>query len=300
MTRILIKQKEVPFAIYIKNFYGRRILRIFPPYFLYLFLILVLMLFGVVPKNLLNQLIIAATFTYDFYHASEFFSQTNFFNHLWALSVVVQYYIFWPWIIYGCPKRHLKRLMLFLIIAGPVIRALTFCFWGSVPYGIWMRVLVVYLLPTSYIDAFAMGSLLSIVSFKGSKRWFFVLLFFTLIMGLVNSGSESYFRTLGYPLFLPLYYQFIWGYSLLNYTIAFLIMCIAKRNFMPFFFENRIVSYLGEISYGIYIFHFPFYLLYPQFLFPTILVFIIIASAASYHFLELPLNRRKEYLFPYP
>ncbi|HZJ23761.1 MAG TPA: acyltransferase family protein, partial [Anaerolineales bacterium] len=55
----------------------------------------------------------------------------------------------------------------------------------------------------------------------------------------------------------PNAYQFIWGYTLLNYFFAVTIYSVVKDGLFNRFLEWRSLRYLGKISYGLYVYHFP-------------------------------------------
>jgi peptidoglycan/LPS O-acetylase OafA/YrhL len=44
---------------------------------------------------------------------------------------------------------------------------------------------------------------------------------------------------------------------LINACSALLIDCLVRRKFMPGLFEARPLAYLGRISYGLYVIHYP-------------------------------------------
>jgi peptidoglycan/LPS O-acetylase OafA/YrhL len=71
-----------------------------------------------------------------------------------------------------------------------------------------------------------------------------------------NIGEVSAF---GFPVFLGAGYQFIWGYSLLNYFFAVTICVVVKEGLFLRFLDWKPMQYLGKISYGLYVYHFPVY-----------------------------------------
>src|SRR6187402_1197087 len=63
ITTILLKSKDQPFGIYAREFYWRRILRIFPVYFLYIGLFIILYFFFHKPEDLPLRIPYLFTFT---------------------------------------------------------------------------------------------------------------------------------------------------------------------------------------------------------------------------------------------
>jgi peptidoglycan/LPS O-acetylase OafA/YrhL len=78
----------------LRTFYVRRILRIFPVYYLYLFGLLI-----VGSTEIHEQFWWHATFNSNLLFS--FFPFTSLTPHLWTLSVEEQFYFFWPAVILG-------------------------------------------------------------------------------------------------------------------------------------------------------------------------------------------------------
>ena len=269
ITGILLDMKAtLPTGGYFKKFYGRRFLRIFPLYYFYLFLMwMVTSWLSTLPyrKNYMHafqaQLPYALAYIYDFFYASSAFEHHRFLEHFWSLSVEEQFYVFWPLLLFLVPEKYLKKLFLTLIVSGPIIRvALFFAFkyhliwWfrDEIPWGI-------YAFPLSHVDAFAFGAYISRFTLPKAKGQFFALLFAVPVIGFAAqyaaTGSFGPWQDLGYPFSMPKAYQFIWGYSLLNYCFAVTIYAVAREGLFNRWLENRGLKYLGKISYGMYVYH---------------------------------------------
>jgi peptidoglycan/LPS O-acetylase OafA/YrhL len=116
---------------------------------------------------------------------------------------------------------------------------------------------------------------------------------------------------LGYPLLLPNAYQFIWAYSLLNYFFAIIIYGVAREGWITRFLEWRPLRYLGKISYGLYVYHFPIVwfagrladvgisgpILKPLSALVAFCGTLLLASL-SFRFLERPITHLKDRWFP--
>ncbi|MCB9033121.1 MAG: acyltransferase [Chitinophagales bacterium] len=95
ITYLLLKEKESG-GINIKNFYIRRILRIWPLYYLYFGLTLITTYIFDIPYDK----------TYIFYYIFLlanipfiFGGMLPFLGHYWSLGVEEQFYSFWPWVV---------------------------------------------------------------------------------------------------------------------------------------------------------------------------------------------------------
>ncbi len=100
ITTILLKTEE-PFGIAYKKFIGRRTLRIFPIYYLTIFI-----LFIIGNKYVHEYLIYCLTYTYNYIY---FKVPVNSISHFWSLGVEEQFYLFWPFLILSL-RNNLKLL----------------------------------------------------------------------------------------------------------------------------------------------------------------------------------------------
>jgi peptidoglycan/LPS O-acetylase OafA/YrhL len=323
ITDILLNMKEkfAPRDYFIK-FYGRRFLRIFPLYYFYLALMAGITTWlatvGFRPKAMQvfwDQLLFALTYIYDLFHGTEFFVHTNFLTHFWSLSVEEQFYFVWPLVLLLTPKQHYKRLFLGAILLGPVLRILlTLIYRGQlIPHLLDDMPLAIYILPFSHVDAFGFGAYIARFELPKAKWQFFTL---ATIIPLVGFASEVIFTSkpgawsaLGYPAPLANGWKQVWGYSLLNYFFAVVIYCVAREGMFTRILEFLPIRYLGKISYGMYVYHFPVIwfvqngsraLGWDSLLPYTVwisLAAIVAISSLSYHLFEKPILDLKDRFF---
>lgn len=112
ITYLLLEELRVKGAINIRNFYIRRILRIWPLYYLYLALsIATIYLFGesIEFRALPFYLLLFANVPFVFGIA------IKFVGHYWSLGVEEQFYSFWPWIVKK--SRSLLRVTVLICIS---------------------------------------------------------------------------------------------------------------------------------------------------------------------------------------
>ena len=315
LTPILVNmKKDLGHRDYFVHFYGRRALRIFPLYYGYLFVVGVIALFIVNTQNysgiervdrFLDQLPWAITYTYNFFHASSIYEHTHLVTHFWSLAVEEQFYLFWPLLLFLVPSKNLNNILILMIILGPVLRLLTALACTYDPFNVINgRVdLVVYVLPLSHIDAFAAGGYFALYKNSKASALSWIMMFGVLILGyttqFTSTGSVSV-RSLGYPPFMN--GKYLWGYSILNLFLAYLLVQIRDETFIPALFKNKWIRYIGRISYGLYVFHFPIiwvvyhYLSGYQAALASLLISIIVSSL-SYEFFEKRILNYKDVLF---
>ncbi len=271
ITGILLKMKEkLTVREYFVKFYSRRFFRIFPLYYFYLFLLYHIATWSVYvsykPKAwqaVLDQIWYAILYVYNFYSAHQQFNSSRFLDHLWSLSVEEQFYIFWPLLIFLVNEKHLKKLFLAGIIAGPVFRLAVFLIYQT-DYVEAFRdpaALAIYTLPFSHVDAFALGAYISRFSIPNARKQLAYLSLAVPLLGFITqfaaNGEFGAFLTLGYQVTLSDGFQYLWAYTLLNYWFVVLIYCVAQEKLFVRFLEWAPLQYLGKISYGMYIYHFP-------------------------------------------
>lgn len=321
LTPILLDMKSnLAAKDFFFHFYGRRALRIFPLYYFYLTLVALLVYYvtlqpGYFPiaavDRFLAQLPWSTTFTYNFFHATIYAKETHLVSHFWSLAVEEQFYLIWPLAIFCVPQKHFKTFLVVVGISGLLLRI----FLAFISLNQFMPILysetdlVIYVLPFSHIDAFAIGGFFALYmkGRSGLSVWLFILAVLAtgLITGWISSGSIPW-SSFGYPHFMRDSYKFIWGYTLMNLLFAYILVCVRDRKFLPAIFENSILHYLGKISFGMYVFHFP--LIWAIGLFPImgvpkyVLILIaftatIVVSIASYELMEKRLLNLKEKYF---
>jgi len=251
------------------SFYGRRALRIFPLYYFYLLAVTIICLW-VLNTNVyadkseftlfMDQLPWSLTYTYNFFSASSLFENSFFVSHLWSLAVEEQFYLLWPLLIFLVRRDHLTKVLWLTIFLGPVFRFATGELAGGAGSTVFNSRLdfAVYVLPFSHIDAFAIGGLFASYKSSGSKWPLRALIVAALTIGYTTqylAYGEIMISSLGFYAFMV--GKYVWGYSLMNLVFACMLLQIRDEKFLPRFFNGAILHYLGKISYGMYVFHFP-------------------------------------------
>jgi peptidoglycan/LPS O-acetylase OafA/YrhL len=320
ITYLLLQEKERTQTIGIKQFYIRRILRIWPIYFLMIFLGFFVFpqipWFGIPSQERILRdqfwlsLITYATMIPNFGFAYVMESIPNL-GQLWSIGVEEQFYLFWP-ILIAFSRNYLRTILTFIAIllsikigsvllikvffAGPKINPDLLQF---TPADVFQR-----FLSSLKFESMAVGALGACLLIE--KR--------TLYLNIIYHRSTQMIAIAALPaiiLFTPTaLYKAL--YLLLSVPCLIIIMNVGCNPNSILRLRNKSLNYLGKISYGIYMYHlaciaFTYHLvdyfveLPPQIsstqnlLIYTISIFTtIVVSAISYKFLEQPFIQRKE------
>ena len=243
ITTLLLKEKVKRGNVSLKNFYIRRVLRIFPVAYLYLIVLLVLnVLFklGITAQSFVG----AALYVRNLPVASDWYT-----GHFWTLSIEEQFYLFAPIVLVSNTERYIK-LMLMLFIAVPVISYLGYNNVGVFYTNRAIHVFTFVLL--AILDQGALyilsGSLLSILIFKGviNTRLFQGKYYLSFILFITAFIVHFPFTQNGLILYL----------SAISFTILMMLVIVLnlnQSNFLSRLLSNRYLVKTGILSYSLYI-----------------------------------------------
>lgn len=123
ITYLLLLEKDEG-NVNIKNFYMRRILRIWPIYYLFIGICL---LVGLLSKNL-SDIFSTNIWWYLFFTANIPFiliQGIKILVHYWSIGVEEQFYLFWPWVV----KFSTKKLLVISISIFVFLFGIKSCIW---------------------------------------------------------------------------------------------------------------------------------------------------------------------------
>ncbi len=307
ITRILLNEKERRdnFKGYMSNFMMKRVYRIFPLFFAYLFFFLILRwAFSDIKfiahhtRELEYNGIWLFTYLYNF--AGIFnvlrdvpYQQTEPFAHLWSLAVEEQFYFIFPFVVYFLSKKNLKIVLIIMMIVPQLLRMF------SLPILQEMNSDDVWVARTLFqntifqFDALAYGAALAVFDLrkiKNPRKWTFIILFFVLVIYAINGilvskngltvtnhlGETITFEKVpfmlwvkynGIPEVLTQYGRHTYNIFIINILCFFLVLSsIRDQPASRRILENPIIVYLGKISYGLYVYHFAIMIFFIQFI----------------------------------
>jgi peptidoglycan/LPS O-acetylase OafA/YrhL len=243
ITRILIEdrikaeQLNLPRLMVFKNFFCKRALRIFPIYYLLIFILWAIN--GYVRTNIEPNIGYFITYTSNFYFF-RLHGWDGLLSHTWSLAIEEQFYLVWPWLILFISRKLLLPLIVFCIAIGIMSQYIL----AGDPFG--------EVLPHTCLHVFGTGALLSwiMVYCPGIlPKVYGVLAKLSIVAVLILSAEII----TGNWKFVPVR---MLTAVLTGWLIAFILY---KRNQLSWPFSlvlnNKPLIFLGKISYGIYLYH---------------------------------------------
>lgn len=220
----------------IKNFYIRRSLRIFPIYYLTIFTLLIFHLHT--GTNIKAAFLYFLTYTSNFY----FFKiqyWDGMISHLWTLAVEEQFYLLWPWLMLFIPRRFLLHVILGFIVIGIASQYMLV----DVNMGV--------ILTHTCFDAFGLGALLAwMLTYEST--W--LKKFYSLLCVLAVISVILFFYGLATAIVLVPVRTIISFIAL--WLIAYIVLKQQSDKLkINAVLDNRVLIFLGKISYGIYLYH---------------------------------------------
>jgi len=247
ITKLLLNEYNRSGNINFKTFFLKRILRIFPVFYLYVIVVFVLTLTGILVINK-SVFEIACLYVYNYrmlfsipYNQDEWF-----LAHLWSLSMEEQFYIMWPCLILIFTMKRMIRIAIILLILFPFFR---FANYFLLPET---RGLMLYMMHTAgdsilygclgslmlnYYPIHVEKFLMIIDRYKIYIILFLFLFFLSPMLHYAWMPTKSGFIT---PTLNPI-------------CIIILILWLLQSRKCWVFFNNKYLVELGVYSYSVYI-----------------------------------------------
>ena len=285
-------------SYFIRQFYIRRFLRIFPIYYLVITIAFIINI--ELSRELLGWLVSYTSNIYITIHNI----WIGYFSHFWSLAVEEQFYLLWPCVIMFLPRKWIPYFILLTICIAPVYR-----FWAYQTYRFEISPFnfKAATFTLANLDSLGMGALLAY-----SWRTKFT-------METIQKRLTSLVLPIGIMLYiatLVLYHYHIKPstfFTLNDFSASLIFTWLISKAGQGFngiaakFMTIPLFIYLGKISYGIYIYHYFMPLLvrplfdsinipyqeqgFINFLILSLLTLVI--ASLSWHLIELPLNNLK-------
>ena len=305
ITDLLIQEFDRHDKIAPWQFYARRLKRLYPA-LLVLLLITITIIFLFDRQLIYNLRYVVLTnllYVYNFWaigHGESYFQQfggASPFTHLWSLSIEGQFYLIWPFVLWGILKLRLKRQyvalgLLGLSVVSAVLMAVLYdpsninrSYYGADTrlFAILLGSALAFIWPSTHLNPAVHPEVKKGLDIVGG-----VALALTVLGFLWLNGQSS-----------ATYYGLMY---VMTAVMAILIAVVAHpSSWLSKGLENPVMSYLGTRSYSIYLYQLPVFIFYEQFMphyRPTwwhllLEVIIVLAvSELSYRFVETTFRRQ--------
>ncbi|MGZ3787744.1 MAG: acyltransferase family protein [Bacteriovorax sp.] len=246
ITSILLKTKASP--NYLKNFFMRRCLRIFPLYYLFLIVYFIVLPYFFGEYSRFQHLDVRQFWYWTYMSNFEVFFKQKWAEpaHTWSLGIEEQFYWFWPFIVLLFSARTFQWLTAILFILQPLIR-LAFVFMGI--NGEVIPAFTFGHLDGLMVGAFIATSLHRQTFSKESLRKFGYYLFFGgLLARFVLPLVPFSFDIRRNVIAIDIWSLFSGGLILLSITHA-------RESLINTLLSNRALVFCGTYSYGLYMIH---------------------------------------------
>jgi peptidoglycan/LPS O-acetylase OafA/YrhL len=283
ITTLLVREHLSTHTISLKDFYIRRAFRIFPGFYAYWLVALVLTLLGYIHLSH-SDLISAATYVWNYVPRKV---DTWFLGHTWSLSVEEQFYLLWPLTLKFSGPKSGKWAALGVVVAAPFIRVGSYFLLPSTRPRIGMML-------QTRADSLMIGALLALVCLNEdhlrilkrlARSWLIPVA--SLCFLVIDTSLTARFKG---AYLLPI------GFSLQNLIIVLLIAHVVfyEKTLLGRILNNQVVVHVGLISYSLYLWQQLFLTTNNTTftgMFPWNIVCAFVAAELSYSLLEKPFLR---------
>lgn len=249
ITHLLLKEFNSMGSVNLKRFYFRRTMRIFPPFYFYLLVVAILGTSGIIGFNF-RDFIASFTYTSDYFFpvSDQVTSGSWFVLHSWSLAVEEQFYLLYPPLLVILRKKKIVAVLVFILFLAPVLRIVGFhLFPGS-------QVAILYGFHAN-MDALASGCLLAFAAeyerFQNFLRKItdlpqLAIIALAVLIFFANYQIQGEHPTFGLSVCV----------TFMNTATALIIywsIANSETTFIGRMLNTKALSYIGALSYSLYL-----------------------------------------------
>ncbi|MBV8505913.1 MAG: acyltransferase [Alphaproteobacteria bacterium] len=254
ITGILYDTHKEPH--YFRNFYMRRVLRIFPLYYGVLALVFFLapripLLRGSTLDYLVDRQAWAWLYGVNIYIAKHGEWAFSYLDHFWSLAIEEHFYLFWPLVVFVLARRPRTLIAVSLVTSlGAMLARLI----GSLLGLSWWTT---YTLTPFRLDGLALGAFLAVAARqpRGREQLTRALPLVVTVVGGLLAVTFVWTRLVSreqLELVLPVRAALI---LMLLACLLVWALIAPERSATSRFFCSRSMAFLGTYSYGLYVYH---------------------------------------------
>lgn len=306
ITSLLFIEKSSVSNISIKKFIIRRLLRIWPLYFIIMILgFFIMPMFPALeigaPFVNVNDHLLCNSILYILFlpHIQSIvFGPILYCAQSWSIGIEEQFYIAWPFIVKKFNQKKIVNFIIIYIIVYLFLCLLTMlathnkALINEFSLGTLVKIMIIFRQRLNF-DCLLIGGLFAIINTKIKDDSF-----------LVNKYFQVFIYLLEFSLFFigADFHSLSWEIHAVLY--GFIIINLVRTKTSILNIDYPIFDYLGKISYGIYMYHVliinlvitELYKLHLMILaYPTIIILVILLSSFSYRFIEGYFLTKKKY-----
>jgi peptidoglycan/LPS O-acetylase OafA/YrhL len=238
ITTLLLKEKEKTQTVSLKNFYIRRILRVWPLYFIILACSVLFVNYSPQGITLVLSLAIFPNIAEAFYYGWAGSPQ------IWSIGTEEQFYLGWPLLMKFCKKRMMSILIIiFIVVSSLPILAVFIGDQLNVDSKTMDYVSRIFNL--SKFNCMAAGAIFALIALRHEQLSSFLNKKIFVLISVILSFS-LWFGGVSFDPFNNEVYAILFGLLIFNLSYS--------KN-IPASVDIAPMRFLGKISYGLYMYH---------------------------------------------
>ena len=295
ITGLLLREIERSGSINFREFYARRFKRLLPTSFFVLTITSIIswiVIPGTMRASLGRDIIAASLYVSNYLFA---WWQADYQNldatpspviHYWSLAVEEQFYLLWPLLIllfFTLALKLRKRIVLTYLVATVTMLSFAFSIYLTETSPIW----AFYSLPTRAWEL-GLGALLVLIPPIKTKKYVGLIGFVVILV-----SSLIFNETTAFP-----------GWSAALPALGTVLLIGSIHSWPPFLNDvanSRLFQWLGEISYPLYLWHWPLlvlpstYLARPLYIYERLIAILltVVFADLTHRFIEEPYRHKK-------